>query len=95
MNHRKRLRLQQHTRVWRYFGRMKMLPLSAPAGPLPPLRNVLHLKLRAALEAPVGKRSPKAPPGAFRTAWGWRRIGKYRPQPNKRGLKRRAAPLRF
>jgi len=72
--HQQRLPLQQHTGVWRYFGRMKMLPLRAAAGPLPPLRNVLHRRLRDALEA-KGRKCHSVPPGAFRTPWGWHRIG--------------------
>jgi len=72
--HRKRLKLRQHTRIWRYFGRMKMLPLRASAGKMPPLRNVLHLRLREALAAPEGTRCVAVPPGAFRTPWGWKRI---------------------
>jgi hypothetical protein len=41
-----------------------------------PLAFRLHQRLRAAPTAPVGRRSRSAPPGAFRTAWGWRRISR-------------------
>lgn len=72
---RQRLQLQQHTRVWRFFGRMRLLGKRAPHGKLQPLRTVLHHRLRYRLER---WRFParSAPPGAFRTPWGWRRLAR-------------------
>ena len=67
--------IAQHTRIWRYFGRMRMLNKRFRKGKTPPLSLVLHRRLRNKLHLPEGRRAPpKAPPGAFRTAWGWHRI---------------------
>lgn len=65
--------LQQNTRVWRYFGRMRMLNKTFPKGPMTGLSNALWQQTRRRLERP-GRSAPSAPPGAFRTPWGWHRI---------------------
>ena len=70
---RQRLVIQQHTRIWRYFGTMRMLGKRAPHGKPQPLRTVLHHRLRYRLER-WGRSARSVPPGAFRTPWGWRRI---------------------
>lgn len=75
MTRAKRLILHQHTGIWRYFSRMKMLGKPSVEGKTQGLKLVLHHNLRHGLELPAGRKaSPKSPPGAFRTPWGWHRI---------------------
>jgi hypothetical protein len=66
--------MKQHTGVWRYFSRMRLLGKPFPRGKARALRLVLHHRLRDKLTAAGNRSAPKAPPGVFRTPWGWRRV---------------------
>jgi hypothetical protein len=76
------MKIEQHTRFWRFIGGMKMLGKPTRRGKLPTLRQVLHTLLRGRLQGPV-RRVRSVPPGAFRTAWGWHRIRQAWPNQRK------------